>query len=66
MSLLALLITETEEELAPLIMSPFAFAGIAVAFFVVVGFVNWSFRDVANRHSQKTGSAGHDSHGAGH
>jgi len=64
MSLLATVLTETEE-LAPLIMSPFAFAGIAVAVFVALGFVTWSFRDVANRHSQKT-SAGSTSHTAGH
>jgi heme/copper-type cytochrome/quinol oxidase subunit 2 len=63
MSLLATVLTETEE-LAPLIMSPFAFAGIAVAVFVALGFVTWSFRDVANRHSQKTSAS--NSHTAGH
>jgi hypothetical protein len=65
MSLLATVVAETEE-LAPLIMPAIAFAGIAVAIFVILGFVTWSFRDVANRHSQKTGSTAHDSHGAGH
>jgi len=64
MSLLATLLTETEE-LAPLIMPPLVFGAIALAFFVVLGFVTWSFRDVANRHSNKTGGQG-DSHGAGH
>jgi hypothetical protein len=64
MSLLATLVTETEE-LAPLIMPPLAFAGIAVAVFLLLGFVTWSFRDVANRHSNKTAKSG-DSHGAGH
>lgn len=64
MSLLATLLTETEE-LAPLIMPPLAFAGIAAAVFIALGLVTWSFRDVANRHSQKTDKAG-DSHGAGH
>jgi hypothetical protein len=63
MSLLVTLVAETEE-LAPLIMPPLAFAGIAVAIFVVLGFVTWSFRDVANRHSNKTAKA--PSHGAGH
>jgi hypothetical protein len=63
MSLLATVLTHTEE-LAPLVMPPLAFAGIAVAVFVLLGFVVWSFRDVANRHSEKTDKA--DSHGAGH
>lgn len=64
MSLLATALTEVEE-LAPLLMPPLAFAGVAVAVFVTLGFVVWSFRDVANRHSQKTGKPG-ESHGAGH
>lgn len=56
------------EELAPLLMPPIAFAGIAVAIFAVLGFVVWSYRDVANRNSRKTGGAGAagSSHGAGH
>jgi len=65
MSLFAFLVAETEE-LAPLLMPPLAFGGIAVAVFVALGFVTWSFRDVANRHSQKTSQPGRDSHGAGH
>jgi hypothetical protein len=64
MSLLTTLVAETEE-LAPLLMPPLAFAGVAVAVFVLLGFVTWSFRDVANRHSNKTAKSG-DSHGAGH
>ena len=65
MSLLVTLVTETEE-LAPLLMPPLAFAGIAVAVFVILGFVMWSFRDVANRHSNKTAKSGDAHHGAGH
>ena len=64
MPLFTLLLSETEE-LAPLLMPPIAFAGVAAALFVALGFVVWSFRDVANRHSHKSGS-GHDAHGAGH
>ncbi len=63
MSILATLVAETEE-LAPLIMPPLAFAGIAVAVFLLIGFVTWSFRDVSNRHT-KTGK-GDAHHGAGH
>jgi len=61
---LVTLIAEHEEELAPLIMPPLAFAGIAIAVFVVLGFVSWSYRDVANRHSDKVPPAG--SHGSHH
>ena len=64
MSLLVTLVTETEE-LAPLLLPPIGFAGIAVGIFLIIGFVTWSFRDVANRHSNKTAKSG-DSHGAGH
>lgn len=65
MSLLATVLAETEE-LAPLLAPPIVFSLIAVAVFAALGFVTWSFRDVANRHSNKAGKAGHDSHGAGH
>jgi hypothetical protein len=65
MSLLAIVLTETHEELAPLLMPPLAFAGVAVLLFVVLGFVSWSFRDVANRHSEKAPKSG-DTHGTGH
>jgi len=64
MNFLATVLTETEE-LAPLLMPPLAFAGVAVAIFALLGFVTWSYRDVANRHAKKSG-ADHDSHGAGH
>ncbi|MBC7724445.1 MAG: hypothetical protein H7146_06810 [Burkholderiaceae bacterium] len=37
-----------------------AIAGIVASVFLALGFVMWSFRDVANRHSHKTsGSSGH-------
>lgn len=56
------------EELAPLILPNWLFAVIAFAVFVTLAFVSWSFRDVANRHSDKTSrtAPGHDTHGAGH
>ncbi len=62
----AVLLAETEEHLAPLLMPPLAFAGTAVALFIVLGFITWSFRDVANRHSEKWSKPGSDSHGSGH
>ena len=42
-------------------MSPFAYAGIALAVFAALGFVVFTYRDVANRHSDKV-SQGHDDH----
>ena len=66
MSLLATIVRETGAELAPLLMPPLAFAGVAVAIFAFLGFVVWSYRDVANRQRQKTPKGGHDVHGAGH
>jgi hypothetical protein len=67
MSLLLAAAAESEE-LAPLLMPPLAFAGIAVAIFAILGFVVWSYRDVSNRNSRKTGRAGaaDGSHGSGH
>ncbi len=64
MTLLTVL-AAAEEELAPLFMPPLAFAGIAAAIFITLALVSWSFRDVANRHSDKVSSAG-DHHDAGH
>jgi hypothetical protein len=45
--------------------NPYIAAGIAFAVFLTLGIVAWSYRDVYNRHSDKTGN-GHDSHTAGH
>ncbi|SMH37724.1 hypothetical protein SAMN06295885_1400 [Rathayibacter oskolensis] len=42
------------------------FGLIAVVAFSALGFVTWSYRDVANRHSHKTAGASHDQHGHGH
>lgn len=65
MNLLVTLLAESEaHELAPLLMPPLAFAGVAVVLFAVLGFVTWSYRDVANRHAHKVSND--DSHGAGH
>ncbi len=58
---IALAVAEHEEELAPLIMPPVAFAGIAAAVFLVLALITWSYRDVANRHSDKTSTTDHQS-----
>jgi hypothetical protein len=66
MSLLAVFAAE-EHELAPMLMDPVWFGVVAGAVFLLLGFVTWSFRDVANRHSHKSGAAeqsdlGHERH----
>jgi hypothetical protein len=50
-----------EEELAPMIAPPEVFAGVAAVIFIILAFVTWSFRDVANRHSDKTANTDHQS-----
>ncbi|TBN57036.1 hypothetical protein EYE40_06270 [Glaciihabitans arcticus] len=61
MSLIATVI-ETAEHTESI--SPFIPAGIAFVVLLALGVVTWSYRDVANRHSHKTGD--HDAHTAGH
>ena len=48
----------TEEAPAHLFMPNWAFAAIAAGVFVVLGFISWSYRDVANRHADKTTFSG--------
>ncbi len=54
-ALSAVVLTETvlaeTEELAPLIMPTWAFPLIAALGFLLLAFVTWSYRDVANRQS---------------
>jgi formate-dependent nitrite reductase membrane component NrfD len=50
MSLLAL---AAAEELAPLWLPSWGFPLIGAIVFFSLGYVCWSFRDVANRHAQK-------------
>lgn len=59
-----LLAVAAAEEQAPLLMPNWAFALTAFVIFAVLGFVTWSFRDVANRHAHRVRS-GADEH-AGH
>jgi hypothetical protein len=40
-------------EIEPDPIRPFIVGGIALAFFLVIGIVTWSYRDVANRHSDR-------------
>ena len=65
LSTLASVIIASEEELAPLIAPAPVLGGIAALLFLMLGLVTFAYRDVANRHSNKTRSSasGHD---AGH
>ena len=65
MPLLSTLLIQAEEELAPLIMPPWAFAAIAAAIFISLAFVVYSYRDVAHRHNDKTAGDDDTHHGPG-
>ncbi len=66
MILLSTTLAEVHEELAPLALPIWAFPLIAALFFIVTGLITFSYRDVANRHSDKVGAAdAHDGHAAG-
>ena len=58
---IVLALAEQPEELAPMIAPPWVFAVIAASIFTILAFVSWSFRDVANRHSDKTSTTDHQS-----
>ncbi|WP_291039479.1 hypothetical protein [Herbiconiux sp.] len=53
------------DEPASLPFDPIIFGLIAAIIFAALGFVTWSYRDVANRHPQKSAkyAATHDVHG---
>ena len=68
MSLLSTLLLvgiHAEEAPAALVMPNWAFPLIAAAIFTLLGFITWSYRDVANRQPSKSGARPDDSD-AGH
>lgn len=62
---LSLLAAEAEHENA-LPIPAFFFGVIALVVFVVVALVFWSFRDVANRHSDKAEEYAREHEGSSH
>ncbi|CAB4901001.1 MAG: hypothetical protein F2808_04770 [Actinobacteria bacterium] len=46
----------------PLFLPAWVFGIIAVSIFVFLGFLVFSYRDVANRHANKSDKAGSDHH----
>ena len=66
MSVLTTIVLAAEEAKIALIFPIWIFPLIAIVVFVGLGLVVWSFRDVANRHSQKTGGSAASGHTANH
>ena len=66
MSVLSTMVLAAAEDKVALFFPSWVFPLIAVAVFVALGFVVWSFRDVANRHSQKTGGSATSGHTTDH
>ena len=67
--LIARLAAEAAESAHAITPAALTAAGIAFGFFLLLGIITWSYRDVYNRHNDKTGSAhgaAHDDHSAGH
>ena len=61
----ALARTVVAEGAAPVLpFPPIVFAIISAAVFIVLAFVMWSYRDVANRHSHKIPGHSHGAQGA--
>jgi uncharacterized protein involved in response to NO len=56
------LIVLAEEALQPLFLPAPVFGIIALVIFAVMGFMVFSYRDVANRHSHKTDTPGSEHH----
>jgi len=65
MTLLTTILAETHV-VHEIPMPPLAYGAVALAVFLVLGVATWTYRDVANRHSQKFNRGGHDTHDAGH
>lgn len=64
MSVLVSTLAAVNEPVA-LPMPPIVFGLIAAVVFIALGFVTWSYRDVANRHPSKSAkfASTHDVHG---
>lgn len=63
---LGLLVAAEKEIVNQLPFPPIVFGAIAMTVFLVVTFVFWSFRDVANRHSDKAEQYAREHEGPGH
>jgi hypothetical protein len=53
------LLAAAHEDLAPLLAPPAVIAAVFGVFFLFLGYVVWSYRDVANRSPRKASSQAH-------
>ena len=53
------LLADAHEDLAPLIAPPAAISAVFGVFFLFLGYVVWSYRDVANRSPRKASTQAH-------
>lgn len=66
MLVLSTIVLAAEEAKIALFFPAWVFPLIAAAVFISLGLVVWSFRDVANRHSQMTGQSPASGHTTDH
>ncbi len=66
MSVLSMIVQAAEDTKIALFFPAWVFPLISVSVFIALGLVVWSFRDVANRHSQKTGGSPSSGHTTDH
>lgn len=66
MLVLSTMVLAAEEAKIALFFPAWVFPLIAAVVFISLGLVVWSFRDVANRHSQMTGKSSASGHTADH
>lgn len=62
------ILAEAAHEPAPMFLPIWAFPLIATLFFVIIGVLTFTYRDVAHRHAEKGAGhdAAHDDHGGHH
>lgn len=61
-----MIVLAAEQQGFTLFLPAWAFPLIAAIIFIFLGFVVYSFRDVANRHSHKTGGSAASGHTTDH
>jgi len=66
MTVLSTIAVAAEEKLAPLILPNWAFPLIAAILFVFLAIVVYSYRDVSNRHRDRSTHASSTEHGTDH
>jgi hypothetical protein len=65
-AVLSMIVLAAEQQEFPLFFPAWVFPMIAAILFIFMGFVVHSFRDVSNRHSEKTGGSDASGHTTDH